>query len=199
MALNKTAIIYIPGLGDKNPRFQTLAVKMWRIYGYKSQLIQMNWDDKTSWSKKLPLIIKQIDYLFEQGYKVSLVGASAGATAVVNAYAERSDKIDALITIAGKINRPETLGQKYIDTNPSFIESINQAQKSLNTLQTEDLKKFLCIYSLKDGLVTKEDSIINGAKSYESKVPYHPLAIAYYLTIGFYKINQHIRLLTKGV
>lgn len=159
----------------------------------------MFWDDDMPFSKKLPKIIKAIDDLSSKGYKVALVGASAGASAVINAYVARKEKVIAVALIAAKINRPDTLGDKYHKDNPSFVESINQAQQSLNLLDESDKEKIICIYSPKDGLVAPQDSIIKGAKVHRTLVPYHPLVIGYFITFGFYTINKFIRTLTKGV
>ena len=192
--MNKNvAIIFIPGLGDTNPKWQARAVKLWHLYGYKSQLIAMNWNDKLPWSEKQKKLIDKIDKLSSQDYKIVLVGASAGSTAAINAYAIRKSQILGVITIAGKINRPATLGERYYADNPSFIESINQAQKSLKLLTPEDKNKILCIYSMRDGLVSMQDSIIEGAIKYKTRVPYHPLVIGYYLTFGFCRIHRFIK------
>ena len=200
MSKPRATIIYIPGLGDDNPKAQRLVVRLWSIYGYKGQLVQMSWDDQVSWSVKFGRITKAIELAQLSGrHKVALVGASAGATAAINAYTARPDNVAAVITIAGKINRPETLGPKYRTENPSFIASITEAQNSLKKLKVEDKQKILCIYSDRDGLVASEDSIVDGAASFKTRVPHHPFVIAWFLTVGFYKINKHIRLLTKGV
>lgn len=192
--MNKNvAIIFIPGLGDANPKWQARAVKLWHIYGYKSQLIAMNWNDKLPWSEKQKKLLDKIDELSNQNYKIVLVGASAGSTAVINAYAIRKSNILGVITIAAKINRPETLGDRYYTENPSFIQSISKAQQSLSELTSNDKNIILCIYSLRDGLVSMQDSIIEGANTYKTWVPYHPLVIGYYLTFGFGRIHRFIK------
>src|SRR5690349_5120081 len=114
----KLTIIYIPGLGDQNPVYQRKAIGFWRHYGVEPELFQMNWGDKKPWEPKFNKLLKRIDQLSKKG-PVALVGVSAGASAVINAYAARKDKVVGVVCIAGKIHRPENIQTHYRKNNPS--------------------------------------------------------------------------------
>src|SRR4051794_28655235 len=97
-------LIFIPGLGDDNVRWQQKAVNTWRLWGVDAEIFQMHWADKVPWESKFERLLKRIDGLAAQNKRVALVGASAGASAVINAFAARKDRLAGCVLIAGKVN-----------------------------------------------------------------------------------------------
>src|SRR5947209_4364524 len=93
-------IIYIPGLGDKKSVGQQKAISTWRIWGVKAELCKMNWSDDEPWNSKFKRLLARIDDLTAQHKQVALAGASAGASAVINAYAARKDTVVGCVLIA---------------------------------------------------------------------------------------------------
>lgn len=180
----KLHLIYVPGLGDKRVGGQAKVVSTWRFWGVKSELFQMNWADGEPWDPKFGRLLARIDELQKDGKSVGLVGASAGAGAVINAYAARKDKVAGAVLIAGKVNRPGTIGNGYRHKNPAFVESANQAPKSLKALNASDRKRILSLYAIADETVYKPDSHIRGA--HNSIVPTigHFFTIAILLSLG---------------
>jgi hypothetical protein len=177
-------LIYVPGLGDAKVAGQRRAVSTWRWYGVEAELFQMNWSDNVSWPVKFGKLLARMDALTAEGKQVGLVGASAGASACINAFAARPDKIIGVVSIAGKINHPETIGQKVRAENPSFIESAYAASKALETLGLDQRWRILSIYSVKDGLLMRRDSQVSGAHNRLTLVMGHPFVIAAQITLG---------------
>lgn len=122
----------------------------------------MNWGDKQPWQPKFDRLLARIDELTLAGHKVGLAGASAGATAVINAFAARQDSLVGVVCIAGKINRPETIGERYARNNPSFLASANYCKASLASLDTKARKRIMSRYAMFDERVTKIDSRVPG-------------------------------------
>lgn len=177
-------LIYIPGLGDHHPTGQARAVKTWRLWGVGAEMFQMNWADDVEWRVKFQLLLTRIDELSSQNKDVGLVGASAGASAVINAFAERRNAVVGVVLIAGKVNRPEKIGSHYHKKNPSFIESAYAAPASLKKLSSDDRKRILSRYALADETVYKPDSRIEGARNRIVPTIGHAPTIAVQLIFG---------------
>ncbi|HWB39494.1 MAG TPA: hypothetical protein VG604_04650 [Candidatus Saccharimonadales bacterium] len=187
-------LIYIPGLGDDDPKGQRWAVAHWQKYGVEAELFQMNWADKTTWQTKFSRLLKRIDELDKQGKDIALVGASAGAGAAINAYAARKDKVVGCVLIAGKVMRPEAIGQGYRSKNPSFVESAYAVPTSLAKLAASDRQRILSRYALADETVYKPDSRVPGARN---KMVF---SIGHAITIGsqiIFGARSFIRFLKK--
>ena len=194
--IQRLHVIYIPGIGDANPTSQIWAVSKWKYWGVDSELLQMNWHDNEPWPKKLDKITARIDRLKSESKLVALVGASAGASAAINAYAARKDDVIGLVTIAGKINNPQSIGPRYRQNNPAFVESAYQCEQSLKKLNEADLKKVLCRYAVFDEVIARQDSVIQGAKNQMIPTLGHAITIAIQITLG---APSFIRFLKKQV
>ncbi len=177
-------VIYVPGLGDHRTRAQRLAPKYWEVFGVKGHCYVMHWRDKEAFAPKLARLLQLIDELAKGGDKVSLVGTSAGASAVLVAYAARQDKIAGVICICGKINHPETIRPERFVENPAFKESLAQLQTILPTLDSAARDRILSIHPLRDDSVPPADTIIPGA--HEKLIPTvgHAFSIGMTLIFG---------------
>jgi pimeloyl-ACP methyl ester carboxylesterase len=180
----KLHLIYVTGLGDSNPRGQRLAVKTWRWWGVKSEMFQMNWADGQTWQSKYDRLLKRIEQLSAEGKAIGLVGASAGAGVVINAFADRKDKIVGCVLIAGKVNRPGSIGESYKRRNPAFVDSSAAAPASLNSLNSNDRARILSRYAIADEMVQKSDSFIDGAHNRRVPTMGHFFTIATQITFG---------------
>ena len=157
--------IYVPGLGDdKRPKEAGLSDFWKRWHNIDLQYFPVKWAEGRHFQPKLNELLKQIDSLHSQHGRVSLVGTSAGASAVLNAYARRPDKIDSVVIICGKVLHPEGIGQSYRDSNPAFIESMDLLADSLNSLTPAQRQRILSRIPIFDGLVPLRDMRVLGAK-----------------------------------
>lgn len=143
----------------------------------------MNWADGQDWEVKFEKLLKRIDELLAEGHKVALVGASAGGSAAINAYAARPQLIG-VVLIAGKVNRPGAVGEKYKRKNPAFWQSVLNCQSALKQLSAEQLTRIQSRYGIADELVPKADSIIPGADNKQVPIAGHFIIIAVEITFG---------------
>lgn len=177
-------VIYVPGILDDIYHAQSLTVKTWRLYGVHGHCHPIPWAGEQKWEPKFKKLLDKIDRYKAAGHDVSLIGASAGASAVLNAYAERPDSIKSLIYICAKINAPETVSKKTYDENPAFKTSLELLQKNLKKLGPKDKAKMMSFYSPADNVVPYLATVIKGVE--EKKLPpfRHGRAIMYSLSFG---------------
>lgn len=181
---NKLHVIYIPGLGDSNVSNQIKVVNTWKWWGVEAELFRMNWSDDVKWEIKFNKLLARIDELANSGKKIGLVGASAGAGAVINAMAARQSSIIGAVCICGKINFPEDISSKFFDSNSSFKASAFEAPNSLDKINMEKRKSILSRYAPYDETVRRRDSVIEGARNRTILTVGHFITIALHLLFG---------------
>jgi pimeloyl-ACP methyl ester carboxylesterase len=160
------AVIYIPGIGDDYKGFQGRIVKSWRLYGVMPILHEMPWMDTAGLQPKLAKLLDKIDSLTADGYRVSLIGVSAGAGAAINAFAARPEKVNGVVCICGKINRPELIGKIFETKSPAFLESATLVKDSLAKLQSlEKLCRLQSRRSVYEWVVKPPDSYVPAAQN----------------------------------
>lgn len=177
-------VIYVPGILDDIYKIQSLAVKTWRLYGVHGHCHPIPWAGEEAWEPKFKRLLAEIDRYKAAGHEVSLVGASAGASAVLNAYAERPASIKSLIYICAKINAPETVSKKTYAKNPAFKTSLELLQKNLKKLKAEDKSRMLSLYSPADNTVPYLATVIEGVEERKLPALRHGRAIIFALTFG---------------
>jgi len=182
--MQKLHVIYVPGLGDHNIARQAMLVKTWKWWGVDPEIFQMMWADNEPWQSKQKRLLDRIDELYKAKVPLALVGASAGASAVINTFAARSDKIVGVVCIAGKINRPNAIGERYRSRNPSFAGSAENVPDSLKKLTNDDRARILTRYALYDPLVIRADSYVGGAHNRFSPTIGHVFTIAFQISFG---------------
>jgi predicted alpha/beta hydrolase family esterase len=190
-------VLYVPGLGDNRISKQLKAIRTWRWWGVTPELLQMNWADKQPWEEKFERLLMRIDKLHAQNKEIALVGASAGASAVINAYAVRKDKIAGCVLIAGKVNRPSAIGNQYRKKNPAFVAAAYSCEQALTTLNNKDRQRILSRYALVDETVYKPDSKIPGANNRLVPTVGHVITIATQLTLGAPSFIRFLKLQAK--
>ncbi|MEK7059921.1 MAG: hypothetical protein AAB971_04165 [Patescibacteria group bacterium] len=177
-------VIYIPGIQDDAYRVQSLATWLWRLYGVRGHCHPMPWAGEEAYESKFQRLLERIDKYIAKGYRVSLVGASAGASAVLNAYVERSNDITGLVYICAKINAPETVSSKTYAANPAFKTALYALQPNLPKLSAADKAKMLSLYSPDDRTVPYEATVIPTVAEKRLPALRHGYAIMYSLTLG---------------
>jgi hypothetical protein len=189
----KHAIIYVPGLGDHRSRGQQFIMKAWRIYGLHTEVVNMNWHTSEMFNSKLDRLLLRIDTLAEQGYAVSLIGVSAGASAVINAYTVRQDKIHRVVCICGKLRSAESVSSYTYRVNPGFGESLQHLPESLFGLNSDKRVHILSIRPTADELVPPSDTIIPGAISKVIPTRGHAISIGFSITVYSWAIIRFIK------
>lgn len=127
---------------------------------------------------KLKRLDKKVIELSQAGDTVSLVGVSAGASAVLNYYSEHPN-IHKVVLIAGKVQNPDNIHPRRFELNPDFKESIKGVGEALIKLEKQDkLSNILSISSRQDTVVSARDSYIKGANHKTINGGNHGRAIA---------------------
>lgn len=189
----KLHVIYIPGIGDNLWHVQGAAVSLWRFHGVKAEFHEFPWLGEEPFGPKFERLLNLIDRLEAEGHNVSLVGASAGASAVLNAYAARRNKIKSVALVCPKIKHPETVARKTYTKNPAFEESMERLQDNLPGLNAVDKAKMRIYYSPVDRTVPFADSSLEGVE--EQRLPRlkHSYAIVYAITLGAPGLLRHLK------
>jgi len=184
--------IYIPGLGDKRPYGQNIAIQLWRFFGITPHYFPLGWNKPEGYSTKQNRLIQKIETLSKNGDVVSLVGVSAGASAALNAYAQ-SNKISKTILISGKINNADTISPKFFLENPDFKQSMQLVKVSLQKLPLNKVSNIMSTHPWRDQTVPILDTIVDGAK--EKTLPgwSHATGIFFGAIFGAASISRFIR------
>jgi len=185
-------VVYIPGLGDSRPRGQTVILYFWKLFGLNVHYFPLGWADKEAFEPKLGRLLKLIDELELQEGAVSLVGVSAGASAVLNAYAKRGG-INSVICICGKINSPQAISERTYRINPAFKQSMFGVKQSLDKLTPAQNSRIMSIHPLSDGTVPLSDTAIPGAVEKTAPVVGHIFGIFYSITFGAAGIAKFLK------
>lgn len=186
-------VLYVPGLGDHKSQGQQTVVRWWRVFGVQGHLVPMHWLGQERFVPKLRRLLAEIDRLAVDGNEVSLVGTSAGASAVLVAFAQRQEKIAGVVCICGKINHPETIHPERFAQNPGFRDSLAELQTMLPKLGPEARRRIMSVHPLVDGSVPPADTIIPGAR--EKLIPTfgHAFSIAMTLVFGAYGLIRFLK------
>jgi pimeloyl-ACP methyl ester carboxylesterase len=191
--MSKLHIIYVPGLGDTKVTVQRWAFRWWRIYGVRPQLFHVNWANGEPFQPKLQSLLQLIDDITASGDRVSLVSASAGASAALNAFVARPEKIQRVACICGKIQRPEAVSPVLYQRNPAFQDSMQMLAASLAKLQPSDRARILSTHPLFDEMVPVPDTRLDGAIYQVLPSAFHLISIGYGLTLGSWRIARFLK------
>lgn len=179
----KHHVIYVPGIDDNIGYVQSAAVRLWRIYGVRGHFHIMPWRSEETWQTKFNRLLAQIDDLRGKGDTVSLVGASAGGSAALNAYVARRNKVSGVVLVCSKVKHPETVFQRIYAQSPALKDSLEQLQPSLAKLTAKDKAKIRSYYSPVDRTVSYADSAITDVEEVRLPSFKHSYAIAYAIFI----------------
>ncbi len=180
------AVIYIPGLGDSRVRGQQIAVNAWKARGVEPYLFQMNWMDGEAFEPKINRLLALVDKLDGEGKRVSLIAASAGASAALNAYALRQDKINGVVSICGKLSGRgiASVHPGLYQRNPAFHESMQRLTASEAQLDYDARQRILSMHPIFDESVPVSETKLPGTIPRRMPVTGHFFGIAYGLTAG---------------
>lgn len=190
--MQRIAGIYVPGLGDQRAMGQDSAVKDWAKQGIDFEYQPLGWGDGESFDPKLERLCTSIDRLYETSGKVALMASSAGASAVLNAYISRPDKVRCVVSICGKIQNPVTLRTIDFKQNPAFEESLKRLPRTLEQFSPSQLDTVLSVHSLYDRRVPVADTKIPGAHEMTIPMVGHVASIAFALAFSKRRIAEFI-------
>lgn len=166
MKLHK--VIIIPGLGDDLTKLRWVT-KHWIKYGLEPVLYSIQWRSGDKHFKpKLDKLIKTIDDLTSRGDKVSLLGTSAGGSAVVNAFCARRNKIHKVINVCGRLRKGNGVYPTLDFASRSslaFKESVLLCEENQKLISDRDSKRILTVRALYDETVPISTATILGVRN----------------------------------
>ena len=187
----KRNIIYIPGLSDPYT-LERLVLLLWHLLGAKVYYFPSRWSSSEDFEQKLARLTDKCDELLTQHKPLSLVGTSAGASLAINGLGKYRDKIKGVTLICGKINNPQTIGQRIYTKNPAFRESIDRSLEVISSLTKDERARILSIHPIRDLSVPVPDTIIDGAVEKQVPTYGHIPSIAIIITLYKWSIVRFL-------
>lgn len=194
----KHHIIYVPGIGDARAFGQDKGIGLWRFLGLAPHYHPVGWAIDEPYESKLARLLKQIDGYVASGDKVSLLGFSAGASVVLNAFASRKTKISSVIMASGWLRPVSATSPRYFVKNPAFEGSLEMMQTSLASLTEQDKTKLLTLNPLFDPVASYKNASIKGVHHWRTFAFGHVQSIAVTLTIYAPFLARHIKRLAAS-
>ena len=179
-------VIIIPGLGDESIHLRVIT-RYWKKYRIEACVYSVGWCDGEPFTPKLNRLLKLVDGFVKEGHTVSLIGNSAGGSAVLNVFAARKQVIHRVINICGRVRVGNTKGFRSFKNRTrksvAFAESIKMAEAAEKTFTARDRTKIMTIRPLFDELVPDDTLIIQGATNIQIPMLFHSSGILSALTI----------------
>lgn len=187
------AVIYVPGLGDTNISGRQKMLSTWHYRNVTIEALSMNWRTNEPWDTKLARLIQRIDELHATGVKLSLIGESAGACAVMQGLQQRADSLNAVILLCGKSQYPDRIGQHLRQRNPALFTAVSRSHDYIQTMPESHKAKVLNVHPVADPVVPVQETKIPGIQN--ARIPSfgHAISIVFGMTIWSFKIVQFIR------
>lgn len=193
--MKKHSLIVVPGLGGENPFLRTI-VNSWRRYGITAYIHDVNWrGEEKVFKPKLKRLVNQVDKLSKNG-KVSLLGTSAGGSAVLNTFYGRQNKIYKVVNVCGRLREGVDVYPTLdvaAETSPAFKESVLLCEKVQEKLSEKDRKKVLTIRSLFDEIVPISTITLEGSRNDKIFSVEHMFSIALAMTIYSRKLISFLK------
>lgn len=174
--------LYVPGLGDRRPlliQLQKRWLRHWRRFGIEAELFAVEWANNAPFQERYDELIEKIDEWHDNGHEILLVGASAGASTVIGAYADRTDKVIGAVSICGQLCGDEEVLDPALDINPRFRESLQQMTACFTRLDETERKRVITYRPLIDLVVSPRKARLRGAYNRRIPVVGHLVGIMY--------------------
>lgn len=186
-------IIIVPGLGDDTWILE-MVIKWWNKKNTNVCFFETDWGNKETYQEKLSRLLRKID---EEKEGVTLIGISAGASLSLNAYRQRNNKIDKLISLCGRLKNGIAPGfrkqQEETLKVKSFQDSVNDFEKNEKLLTEKDRKKIMTVSAgWGDPIIPANTSTLTGAKNITIPAGGHLSSIVAGLTIYSSKLKEFI-------
>lgn len=161
----KHHVIYVPGLNDQRKGYELL-IDRWNIYGIVPHVHRVGWhDEEKDFKPKLIKLVGEVDKYLDQGHTVSLVGGSAGGSAVLNALLEQNN-ITAVVNLCGRLRQDENVFPSLelaAQRSPSFKDSVLTFERREPSMTADQRSKVLNLIPLWDEIVPKGTVSLSGA------------------------------------
>jgi hypothetical protein len=186
--MHKHIVIIIPGLGDQVKQLKLITAHF-RNHGFELIVHNIGWNDfDADFAPKLEELVNLIDTCTRSGNRVSLIGTSAGGSAVLNAFSQRKKEVYKVISVSGLLRPSEEKGWRSYEartkSSKPFAQSVKLFASREKTLSGQDRKRIMTTYPLfGDELVAPDAAIMPGATNITIPSAEHVISIALTLTL----------------
>lgn len=173
----KHHVIFVPGLDDQKRNYEFL-VNRWAIYGIIPHVHRVNWHNNDSLEPKLKRLVKEADQYLQNSNIVSLVGWSAGGSAVLNALV-MEPKINAAVNLCGRLRAGQNVHPSLewaARNSKSFKESVLLFESREPKMPQELREKVLNLIPMWDEIVPKSTVYLRGARNQTIPTAEHMLS-----------------------
>lgn len=158
-------VIYVPGLADDRKGYELL-VGWWTVYGVIPHVHRVGWyDEERTFKPKLQRLLSIVDDLLDKGNIVSLVGGSAGGSAVLNVLFEQP-KINAVVNICGRLRAGQNVSPSLevaSKKSAAFKDSVLVFESNEPDMKLSERRKVLNLIPVWDAVVPKTTVPLEGA------------------------------------
>lgn len=189
----KHTVIYVPGLGDTNISNRERMLGIWHYKAIEIIPHTVNWSIAEPWQVKLSGLVNKIDEQLARGNKVSLIGESAGASAVIQALEKREELLHIVILLCGKSQYPDRIGAGLKRKNPALYEAVTGSHAYIQSMSDKAKSKVLNFHPIADPVVPISETKIAGVRNIWIPSFGHAISIVFGMTIWSFKIVQCIR------
>jgi pimeloyl-ACP methyl ester carboxylesterase len=191
--MRQIAVIYVPGLGDKRLTSRQRGIDLWRYSKVTVELCPMKWYISEPWSNKYVRLVRLIELRRAEGKSVTLIGESAGASAVMTVMAARPELVDGAILLCGKFMHPDRVAKSLYRNNPAFHDAISNSADGTPKLSSDARKKILNLHPLLDPVVPVKETRVAGITDAYMPMIGHAASIVFALTLWSWRMVAFAR------
>jgi len=160
-------VIFVPGLNDHRKGYELLVAR-WLTYGIIPHVHRIGWhDEEIAFEHKLKRLVNAANLLIDQENTVSLVGGSAGGSAVLNAFLEQP-KITAVVNLCGRLRAGENVFPSLklaAKKSTSFKESVLLFESREPAMKEKQRGRVLTLRPVWDEVVPRTTVSLHGANN----------------------------------
>lgn len=167
--------------------------KLWTQDGHHTVVHRFGWYEHASLKNQQEHLAETIDAI--EGNDVYAVGASAGGLAVINALADRPDKLQGIATIASPLRLTAKELEKFLAVSyvpPLFEAAYRECDMLLSNLGERATRLVVSFHGQKDGRVPTEWSRRDSIPHYRLHAKGHNITILAALTIYRHQVQEKL-------
>lgn len=191
--MKQIAIIYVPGLGDRRLANRQRGLDLWHFRNVTTEICPMKWYISEPWPDKLARLTDLIDKRRTEGKSVTIIGESAGASAVMSVMTARPELVDGAILLCGKFTHPDRVADSLYRKNPTFQTAMIESANGATELTEQARKKILNLHPLFDPVVPVQETKVRGIKNAYMPVAGHAISIFFALTLWSWRMVAFAR------
>ena len=186
-------VLYVPGLSDHLLNGRESLTNLWHFRNIHIEVSNKEWRVNHTWEFKLKRLLEKIDEHHASGKFVSLIGESAGASAVLQALKLHHDKINAVILLCGKSQYPHRVASSLYRKNPALKDAMFGSSEAVSELTVADKHKILNLHPLFDPIVPVWETKIPGVQNARMPSIGHGTSIVFGMSLWSFRMVNFIR------